>query len=160
MYTFAPDNYTCPLCLTIAGIESDETFMKQADIFYRDEVVLAAVNSKFVGNNPGHPIIFPIHHHENLFTLPEDVAAHIMKVSQQVAVGLMQVRQCQGVMIEQNNGPASGQHAFHYHMHLFPRFTDDSFEETMNTVRLSDPAERLPYAKALQAYFRYSAKTD
>ena len=54
MYNHAPKDYKCVLCLPAQGIESKDTMMKQADIFYKDRLVMAAVNSKFIETNPGH----------------------------------------------------------------------------------------------------------
>ena len=71
MYNHAPQEYKCPICLAIEGIESEDTMMKQDDIFYRDDLVMAVINSKFVGNNPGHAIVVPLKHYENLYELPE-----------------------------------------------------------------------------------------
>ncbi|MCR4277715.1 MAG: diadenosine tetraphosphate hydrolase, partial [Candidatus Berkelbacteria bacterium] len=57
---------------------------------------------------------------------------------------------CDGVMIQQNNEPASSQHAFHYHMHIFPRYDGDNFIKNISTSRKSTAEERLPYADKLR----------
>lgn len=150
MYNHAPSDYHCPICLAVNGIENDETMIKQDDIIYRDNGVMALINSKFVGNNPGHVIVVPLQHYENLYDLPEQEANQIMRVVRKVALALKETRQCDGIMIQQNNEPASGQHAFHYHMHLFPRFNGDDFIKQQQHVRVSDPAERTSYATALK----------
>ena len=59
MFNHAPQDYKCVLCLPAQGIESNLTMMKQEDIFYKDGLVIAAINSKFIETNPGHAIIFP-----------------------------------------------------------------------------------------------------
>jgi histidine triad (HIT) family protein len=71
-----------------------------------------------------------------------------------MALALKAVRKCDAIWIVQNNEPASGQHAFHYHMHVFPRWDNDNLRELdiQGNVRVSDPAERTPYAEALKAY--------
>lgn len=117
MYNHAPEDYKCPLCLTAEGIESGDTMAKQADVFYRDNLVFAMVGSKFVGNNPAHVIIVPNKHFENIYDIPKQVTHRIIDIAQQVAIALKEVRKCDGVMILQNNEPASGQHAFHFHLH-------------------------------------------
>ena len=152
MKSYAPDNYVCPLCLVIDGIENEQTMMRQDDIVFRDGSVVCAINSKFVGNNPGHVIVFPVDHYETIWDLPAEVGSQIMEVSQYVAHGLLAVRACDGVMVQQNNGPASGQHAFHYHMHLFPRFDGDDFTAKQHNVRVSEPEERLVYSQPLRVY--------
>ena len=35
---------------------------------------------------------------------------------------------CEGYNIVQNNGAAAGQSVFHYHMHLIPRYKDDTVD--------------------------------
>ncbi len=153
MYNHAPENYKCPICLAVEGIESKDTMMKQNDIFYRDELVMAAINSKFIGNNPGHVIVVPLKHYENLYELPETEANQIMKVARGVAVAMKVVRKWEGVMIQQNNEPASGQHAFHYHMHIFPRFNNDFLHENMSKVTVALPEERKPFSSEMKQYF-------
>ncbi len=152
MYNHAPQNYTCPLCLAINGIESPATMMKQADIVYRDELVISAINSKFFTNNPGHLIIFPKQHYENVYDIPEEVAHHIMSVSKKIALALKKSRKCDGVTIWQNNEPASSQHAFHYHMHVIPRFNDDQFEKNVMQTYIATPEERKTYSTAMKNF--------
>ena len=152
MYNHAPPDYQCVLCLPAQGIESEVTMMKQVDIFYKDDLVMAAVNSKFIDTNPGHVIIFPINHYENIYDMPDEISARVAKVAKQVAVALKKTRQCDGITTQQNNEPASGQHAFHYHFHLFPRFTSDKLYSG-SPVHVATPKERLPYAEALRSYF-------
>lgn len=154
MYNHAPQNYNCPLCLTINGIENEQTMAKQADIVYRDEYVIALVNSKFITGNPGHVIVVPVKHFENIYELPAEYAHHVIEISQKIALALKAVRKCDGVWIEQNNEPASGQHAFHYHMHIVPRFEGDDLKKELaeNHTYVADPADRVPYAESLKAY--------
>ncbi|MBP9797658.1 HIT family protein [Candidatus Woesebacteria bacterium] len=153
MHNHAQPNYICPLCLAADGTESTQTMMMQDDIFYRDELVIAAVNSKFYTSNPGHIIIFPASHFEHLYDLPEQISTHIMKLSQKVALALKETRKADGVMIVQNNEPASGQHAFHYHMHIIPRFDNDNFSQNQSDVKVADPEDRKPFSAALKEYF-------
>lgn len=152
MYNHAPKDYKCVLCLPAEGIESEETMMKQADIFYKDDLVMAAVNSKFIETNPGHVIIFPIKHYENIYEMPDEVSARVAKITKQIAIALKEIRKCEGITTQQNNEPAGRQHAFHYHFHIFPRWTGDKLYSG-SPVRVSEPSERIPYADALRQYF-------
>lgn len=151
MYNHAPKDYKCVLCLPAQGIESEDTMMKQADIFYKDDLVMAAVNSKFIETNPEHVIIFPIKHYENIYEMPDEVSARVAKVAKQIAIALKEIRKCEGITTQQNNEPASGQHAFHYHFHIFPRRAGDKLYSG-SPVRVSGPSERVPYANALRQY--------
>jgi histidine triad (HIT) family protein len=153
MHNHAPDNYKCPLCVAVSGIESEDTMMMQDDIFYKDDLVCAAINSKFVGNNPGHIVIFPNTHYENFYDMPPEADQRIMKIAKQIAIALKELRNCDGITLQQNNEPDGGQHALHYHMHIFPRFKNDNLLENMGNVRISLPSERLEYANELVEYF-------
>lgn len=150
MHNHAPSNYICPICSAIEGIEDDRTMIRSSDIVFHDEVVTVFIGSFFVGNNPGHPIIVPNHHFENLYDLPDLEAHRIISISRRVAQALKKSHHCDGVTIRQNNEPASSQHAFHYHMHLFPRYTGDELDANITVSRQSTPEERLPYANRLR----------
>lgn len=150
MFNHAPADYKCPICLAIDGIENEDTWIKPADIFYRDELVMGFISSKFVKGNEGHPLIVPLQHFENIYDLPAEYAHQISDVARKAATILKNVRKCDGITILQNNEPAGDQHAFHYHLHLFPRFIGDNFHDELMRARISDPEERIKYAGALR----------
>ncbi len=150
MYQHAPKEYRCPLCLAIKGVESSETMMKQADIFFKDDLVLAAINSKFFIKAPGHVIIFPRQHYENIYDIPEEILNHICSIAQKISLLLKKVRHCDGITTMQNNEPSSGQHAFHYHLHIIPRFNNDALIYSRLETRVAMPKERIPYSEALK----------
>jgi len=124
--------------------------IRKSDIVFQDDLVTVFIGSFFVGNNPGHPIIVPNEHFENLYDLSDEYAHRIIDVSKKIAIALKSARKCDGVMVLQNNEPASNQHAFHYHMHLFPRFDNDKLHENMAVSTKPTVEERLPYAQALK----------
>lgn len=96
MYNHTPQGYKCPICLAINGIKGEDTMMKQDDIFYRDDLVMAVINSKFVGNNPGHAIVVPLKYYENFYELPEKETNQIIKVAKEVAIAMKKVRNSDG----------------------------------------------------------------
>ena len=149
----APDDYACPICIAISGEENDDTWIVQDDIFYRDDLVLGFISSKSVKGNEGHPLIVPIEHYENLYMLPDDVAARIITLSKKVAIAGKKIRNADGITVTQHNEPAGGQHAFHYHMHVFPRFKGDTFETELWRAQRNPPEERRPFAEHLRAEF-------
>lgn len=155
MYNHAPVDYKCPICLAVQGIESEETMMKQDDIVYRDDLVVAAISSKFIEGNPGHVIVFPAKHYENIFEIPEEEANRVMRVAKQIATAMKKVRKCDGIILQQNNEPAAGQHAFHFHMHVIPRFEGDNYHEHSMRARVSDPSERKVFSVELKNELQY-----
>lgn len=150
----APKNYKCPICLAINGFETAETMILQQDIFYQDGLILGIINSKFVENNPGHIILVPRQHFENIYDLPDEVGAHIFKMSKVFAIALKSIRECDGITIRQNNEPASNQHAFHYHLHIFPRFENDGFEKLSECTKILKPEERKKYSTDLRNWLK------
>ncbi len=150
----APKDYICPICLGIKKIESEQTLMRPTDIIYANNLVTAFINSFFVGENAGHAIVVPTEHYENVYTLPTHIGHHIFDLSQKIALSMKEAYGCDGITIRQNNELAGDQHAFHYHLHIFPRYADDEFNSNVSLPskkRLAEPTERAEYAKKLFA---------
>lgn len=150
MYNYAPPDYVCPICLGVQGIESDQTLIRQSDVVYKDDAVMVFVASYFIGNNPGHLIVVPLQHFEHLYDLPDEVGAHIFSVARTYSIIMRNAYGCEGVTTVQNNGPAAGQHAFHYHLHLFPRYLEDDIYAFMNAKRETSPEERLIFSEKIR----------
>lgn len=151
MYNHALQDYKCPICLGAQGIENEDTMLKQADLVFKDNLVSVFINSFFINGNEGHLIVVPNKHFENLYELNPEYAHRIIDISQKMAVAIKKSYGCDGVTIRQNNEPASGQHAFHYHMHIFPRYDNDNFETNVSKKRESTPEERAEYIEKLKS---------
>lgn len=152
MKSNAPKDYICPICLGIQGIESDKTLLKQGDIVLKDELVTVFINSFFMGKNAGHVIIVPNKHFENVYDIPNEYGHRVFDISQKVAIAMKTAYECDGITIRQNNEPAGDQHAFHFHLHVFPRYENDGFNKVQpKDKRLADPKEREDYAKKIKA---------
>lgn len=151
MYNHAPENYKCPICLGVNGVENDDTLLKQADLVYKDDLVSAFINSFWIDTSKGHVIVVPNQHFENLYDMPTELGHRIFEVTKKIALAMKQSYGCDGITTRQNNEPAGDQHAFHYHQHVFPRYTGDSYNINMSQKSiLSAPEERLKYAKKLK----------
>lgn len=154
MYNHAPKGYHCPICLGVEGIESEHTLLLKQDLVYQDDMVSAFINSFWIKNNPGHVIVVPNKHYENIYDIPDDVASHIHKIAKKIALAMKKAYKCEGITILQNNEPAGNQHAFHYHMHIFPRYTNDGLHANMMNKQLADPGMRKQYVVKLQKVFQ------
>jgi len=76
----------------------------------------------------GHMLVIPKEHYENLFELPEDLAAKAMILSKRVAHAAKEALHPQGLNLLQNNGEVAGQSVMHFHVHICPRMAgDDTF---------------------------------
>ncbi len=147
----APADYDCPICLGVTRTESDKTLMRATDIVYSDELVTVFINSFFMGKNAGHVIVVPNEHYENMYDLPEPVGHHIFDVAKKCSRAIKTVYNADGITIQQNNEPAGDQHAFHYHLHVFPRYENDGFNNIApEQKRLAAPDERQTYAEKLK----------
>lgn len=73
----------------------------------------------------GHALILPKNHYKNLYELPDETAADVMKLAKKMAVQMTQRLGCDGFNLVQNNNEAAGQTVFHFHMHLIPRYEGD-----------------------------------
>ena len=151
----APENYTCPICLGINKTEDEKTLIRPTDIVYSDETVTVFINSYFMGKNAGHVIVVPNVHYENIFDLPNDVGQHIFNISQKMAIVIKKAYKTDGITIKQNNEPAGDQHAFHYHLHVFPRYENDNFNSILpEQKRLAPQEERATYAAKLKKFLK------
>lgn len=74
----------------------------------------------------GHAIILPKNHAKDIYELSEEDATKIFPVAQKVAKALKTATNCDGINILQNNGEAAGQSVFHLHVHIIPRYKDDT----------------------------------
>ncbi len=151
MFNHAPAEYICPICLGVQGIENKDTLLLQTDLIHKNDDVSVFMNSFFIKGNEGHVIIVPNKHYENIYDLPVDIGAVIFSFARQMAEILKKAYGCDGITIAQNNEPAGGQHAFHYHMHVFPRFMNDSFFENSKHKLSTTPEVRLPYTQKIKA---------
>ena len=73
----------------------------------------------------GHALILPKDHYKNLYELPEDTAAEVMKLAKKMAVEMTEKLGADGFNLVQNNNEIAGQTVFHFHMHLIPRYKND-----------------------------------
>ena len=149
----APDGYECPFCRIARGTEGSDLWTVQSDVFYRDAQVTAFINARWWVNNPGHAVVIPNEHIENIYELVPDIAVHVHEAARRIAIAFKQVYGCDGTSTRQHNEPAGYQEVWHYHPHVFPRYNGDALYERTADHRLTTAEERLPYADKLRVYF-------
>ena len=93
---------------------------------YEDDICLAFMDIQPV--NPGHVLIVPKVHFEDLADLPPDIGAHLFQVAQRIVVSLPKTDiKFEGVNLFLAHGEAAGQEVFHVHLHVIPRYQGDGF---------------------------------
>jgi histidine triad (HIT) family protein len=98
----------------------------------------------------GHMIMLSKRHCENLLDLDDESAASALLIARKLAKALKAELNCDGINLVQNNGKASGQTVFHFHIHLIPRYDNDQLSLGWAPGRYED-GEATSFAAALAA---------
>ena len=123
--THAPPGYSCPFCAIVQGQERADVATKQEDVVLKTSEVCAFVASHQWPNNPGHVLVIPNEHIENIYALPDALAIGLQSTVRSIALALKAAFDCPGISTRQHNEPAGGQDVWHYHIHVFPRYESD-----------------------------------
>lgn len=87
---------------------------------------------------PGHTLIIPKEHADDIFGLDAAKAGRAFALAGAIAKKIRAALGCEGVNILQNNGEAAGQTVPHFHVHVIPRYSGDSVSVKWKTLDLSD----------------------
>ncbi len=146
MYNHAPEGYDCPFCRLAGGL--DTMLSSQDDVVYRDDSVTAFLSAGWWPNNPGHVLIIPSEHYENIYDLPPALATPIQRVAREIAIAFKETYGAHGISTRNNNEPDGMQDVWHYYLHVFPRYPGDNLYLLRRDSTLE---ERRPYADKLRA---------
>jgi histidine triad (HIT) family protein len=109
----------CPFCNILAGD-------LPASIVFQDELCSGVMDIQPI--NPGHLLIMPNDHIEDLASLSPEVVSHMFLVAQQAAQAIRRSGiQCEGINLFLADGKAAMQEVPHVHLHIIPRYQDDGF---------------------------------
>lgn len=78
--------------------------------------------------NIGHSLVICKHHYADIFEMPEELTGKGFSIAKKIAGAVKKATNCDGVNVIQNNGVAAGQTVFHFHIHVLPRFNNDSVD--------------------------------
>lgn len=109
----------CVFCKIIDGSIPSTTI-------YEDDLVKCILDLSQAG--VGHTLVIPKKHYANVLEIDEDIFAYAMKIAKKIAIALKKTFNCDGVNILNNCGEAAGQTVFHLHIHVIPRFFNDSVD--------------------------------
>ena len=112
-------NEQCVFCRIIHGEET-------VSIVYEDDRALAFMDIQPA--SPGHVLVVSREHHDNLFDIPDDLAAHCLRVARRLLPGIRHAAGAGAVNLFAANGKAGGQDIMHFHLHLIPVNEGDDFE--------------------------------
>ena len=101
---------------------------------YEDNIIKVFLDIK--PERPGHTLIIPKNHYQDINDIPMEVLNHILKVSKDIAKLLKDKLNYDGISLCENNG--YGQEVKHFHLHLIPKYKDEqklSVEEVYNMLK-------------------------
>ncbi|MCX8084186.1 MAG: HIT family protein [Calditerrivibrio sp.] len=131
----------CIFCKIIAGEISSIKV-------YEDEDFIAILDIRPV--NLGHTLVIPKQHFVNIFDTDMAFAQKIYPVLVKISKGIKEGLRADGINIIQNNEKSAGQEVFHSHIHLIPRFKDDSLKFTPRSLTYKDDNEKLDIADKIK----------
>lgn len=101
-------------------------------IIYENDEALAVLDIH--PRAPGHTMILPKVHAENIIDLPAEKIKGVFTVVQKVAALLEKALKPDGFTIGINHGKVSGQTVDHLHIHIMPRWHGDGGGSVHDTV--------------------------
>ena len=117
-----------------------------AEIIYEDDSTVAILDIH--PRSPGHTMILPKAHAENILDLPEDKINGAFQAVKKVTELLRQALKPDGFTIGINHGKVSGQTVEHLHIHVLPRWHNDG-GGSIHSVVDNKPKESLEEIKGL-----------
>ncbi len=105
---------------------------------YEDETVFAILD--IYPANPAHILVLPKEHAIIINQLPQKTVEHLGFIAKKLSEVVLKALQPDGVNIFIANGPAAGQKAPHFIMHVIPRYQGDglSFGTPENDIKPAD----------------------
>ena len=93
---------------------------------YEDEHVVAFLDINPL--NPGHTLVVPKKHVENILDADPETIARLFTAVQKVAKLLIEKLGAKGVNILHNAGREANQEIMHFHVHVIPRYAKDDLK--------------------------------
>lgn len=95
------------------------------NIVYEDDDFVALLDLSQL--TKGHTLVMPKKHIENLLFSDDETLSKILIVAKKVSKAVMKAFGASGVNIINNCGEMAGQTVMHLHIHIIPRYENDSF---------------------------------
>ena len=119
----------CVFCQIVAG-------KSPAHVIYSDDYVIAILDKYPVA--VGHTLVMPKKHFENLLEVDDETLSRLIIVTKRIARAIKEVVKADGINIITNIGYAAGQVIRHAHIHIIPRFNDDSHRFMFTRIDMSE----------------------
>ena len=75
----------------------------------------------------GHTLVIPREHYADAASCPPELAGHLFEVSTRLGPAVVRATDAHGFNVWTANGREAGQDVFHLHLHILPRYREDTF---------------------------------
>jgi histidine triad (HIT) family protein len=100
----------------------------------------------------GHTLVIPKSHYDNLLLMPQKEVARLYSLVPIIAGAVVSATNADGFNVGQNNGKAANQIVPHVHVHIIPRFNDDSPNGRWPIRRVASREELLNVAERIKQF--------
>jgi histidine triad (HIT) family protein len=114
-----PAQENCPFCKIVQR-------KSPAAVVLENKKVLAIMD--LYPAAPGHVLVLPRQHIENIYVMLEETGAGIMAAAVTISRAIHRQLKPAGINLVQANGAIAGQTINHFHLHIVPRYIDDTVE--------------------------------
>lgn len=122
-----PRDYDCPFCRVAQDRFDESVWTAPDDLVFRASDLCAFVSAGQFSADPdypGHVLVIPVMHYENLYGIPDDVLGRVSALRRRISRAFKALG-AEGTSSRQHNEPAGNQDVWHYHEHVLPRYADD-----------------------------------
>ena len=107
-------------CVFCAIITKDE----QASIVFENDFSISFMDRYPL--NRGHLLVIPKQHYQYLTDMENNDVAQLFEIVNMLSKHVWKIVNADGLNISQSNGLAASQDIFHVHIHIIPRFINDT----------------------------------
>ena len=100
----------------------------------------------------GHTLVIPKTHYDNLLLMPHNEVGRLYSLVPIIAGAVVSAVNADGFNVGQNNGKAANQIVPHVHVHIIPRFNDDSPNGRWPTRRVASHEELIKIAERIKRF--------
>lgn len=145
----APPGYDCPFCDIARTLPSPAP---ESAVVLVDANVFALVPTHHYAGIKGNCLVIPRDHYENVLDIPDHLGSDVFRATRRLAQAMRDAFGCEGISTRQHNGPAGNQDVWHYHLHVFPRYSNDGLYAGPKVRYATE--ERMAWAAKLRAALR------
>jgi len=129
----------CLFCSIIAGDIA-------AKKVYEDDKTIAILDINPA--SPGHVLVLPKEHYAIMPQMPDEVIGYLGQVAKALSLSMLKALKSEGTTFFIANGPAAGQRAQHFMLHIIPRNPNDGVGVIIPEGKLLNEQQ---HAKILEA---------